>query len=573
MMPSQLFGERRDRLYPPLFKQRCTSTMTKLHTPTQDYLPQDVISEHVELASFASLDSRTDNDSHVVYESSEALNQPIGSEDDESTTQSPFHPNDTTITHSSSTQRKSAAQRMGRQTTLILVASLLLTLSVFAFLTFLWTAPHDHKLWRFIIVRGWAGGAVTVSSLVLRTAVDFQAGAAVAMLAAILLENDFRLLVTDTAQVSKLRAGRAMPLDIVLPSMRTLQLEWRKGWSGFMRCVPMVSLVLPLVATTILLQLTSTMLVSDLSLGVIPGKTSTEHPNIDLAYEWNEPAKQWSCPFQSRAVSTWLQNPPAFPTFAEYSEIIDVPGHVDDTGTLLRAFLPFQDAPSRETISVYSGKAVVLDARVSCQRPLLQQLHIELDEPSSSQMMKITGSFGTTEAVAQLIETVDQVSFSCLLGGGNDLHYLSICQPAGIWYGGGELLSVLRDTQQWSTVADHWSKLMISTDFDYLSNSAYLILNTTWRRTSKASNNTGASIKLGHGAWTDITYDYMYGDTPRSIDVSVSLCFPAAWTARLNVTLHSSQNRTEPVALSSDKRFRTDPDVHIQLGGFKHDYA
>jgi fluoride ion exporter CrcB/FEX len=212
--------------------------MTKLHKPTQGDLPQDMIAEHAELASFISLDSRTDNDSHVVHESSEALNQPISPEDYESTTQSPFHPNDTTINHSSTTQRKSAAQRMGRQTTLILAASVLLTMAVFTFLTFLWTASHDHKIWRSIIVRGWAGGAVTVSSLVLRTAVDLQAGTAVAMLAAILLENDFRLLLTDTAQVSKLRAGRAMPLDIVFPSMRTIQLEWRKGWSEFMRSVP-----------------------------------------------------------------------------------------------------------------------------------------------------------------------------------------------------------------------------------------------------------------------------------------------------------------------------------------------
>jgi hypothetical protein len=127
---------------------------------------------------------------------------------------------------------------MGRQTTLILAASVLLTMAVFTFLTFLWTASHDHEIWRSIIVRGWAGGAVTVSSLVLRTAIDLQAGTAVAMLAAILLENDFRLLLTDTAQVSKLRAGRAMPLDIVFPSMRTIQLEWRKGWSEFMRSVP-----------------------------------------------------------------------------------------------------------------------------------------------------------------------------------------------------------------------------------------------------------------------------------------------------------------------------------------------
>jgi fluoride ion exporter CrcB/FEX len=463
--------------------------MTKLHTPTQGDLLQDMISEHVELASFNSHDSRTDNDSHAVHESSEALNQPISPEDYESTTQSPFHANETTINHSSTTQRKSAAQRLGRQTTIILVASLLLTLSVLAFLTFLWSAPHDHKLWRFIVVRGFAGAAVTVSSLLLRTAVDLQAGAAVAMLAAILLENDFRLLVTDTAQVSKLRAGRAMPLDIVLPSMRTVQLEWRKGWSGFMRSVPTVSLVLPLVATTILLQLTSTMLVSDLSLGTIPGRTSTEHPNIDLAYIWDESHSEWSQPFRRRAVSMWLQNPPAFPTFAEFSEVIDVPEHVDDTGTLLRAFLPFQDAQTRGTISEYSGKAVVLDASVSCQRPLLRQCHLENDNLDNLAEMSMVGSFGNTEAVAPFVGTVDDVPFSCLLGyipnvpkGG---HSLGICQPSGFWHGGGELLSVLRDTKQWSTVADHWSKDLGDSDLDYLANSAYLIFNTTWEDASE----------------------------------------------------------------------------------------
>jgi hypothetical protein len=345
-----------------------------------------------------------------------------------------------------------------------------------------------------------------------------------------------------------------------------------EGWSGFMRYVPTVSLVLPLVATTILLQLTSTMLVSDLSLGIIPGRTSLEHPNIDLAYECDESHSKWSQPFRSRAVSMWLQNPPAFPTFAEFSENIDVSEHVDDTGTLLRAFLPFQDAQSRGTISEYSGKAVVLDARVSCQCPLLQRLHFEVDS-SSFETWRMVGSFGTTESVAQLIGTVGQVPFSCSLGilSGNESYYLGLCQPSGFWYGGGELVSILRDTEQWSTVADHWSKNFDRPDLDYLANSAYLILNTTSRLTSEASNKESLSIKLGHGAWTDVTYDD--GDTPLNIDVSLSLCFPAAWSARLNVTINSSQTRIEPAALSFNRRFRTDPDVHVQMGEFEHNHA
>jgi hypothetical protein len=315
------------------------------------------------------------------------------------------------------------------------------------------------------------------------------------------------------------------------------------------------------------------MLVSDLSLSVVPGKTSTQHPNIDLAYEYNETLEGWSYPFRSRAVSTWLQNPPAFPTFAEFSEVIDVPEHVDDTGTLLRAFLPFQDAQSRGMISGYSGKAIVSDARVSCQRPLLQQLHFEQDDPTVHGTMIMIGSFGTTEAVAQLIETADQIPFSCPLGvlSRNDSRYLGICQPSGFWYGGGELLSILRDTKQWSTVTDHWSKNFDDADLDYLANSAYLIFNTTWRYTTEISNKTGASIMLGHGAWTDVTYDY--GNALVNMDVSVSLCFPAAWTARLKVTFYSSQNRTEPIELSSDKLFRTNPDVHVQMGEFEHGHA
>jgi hypothetical protein len=133
------------------------------------------------------------------------------------------------------------------------------------------------------------------------------------------------------------------------------------------------------------------------------------------------------------------------------------------------------------------------------------------------------------------------------------------------------LLSVLRDTKQWTTVADHWSTNNDSTNIDYLANLAYLVFNTTWRYTPEVSNKTGASIMLGHGAWTDVTYDY--GDAPVNVDVSVSLCFPAAWTARLNVALNSSQPRSEPFSLSSDKWFRTDPDLHIQMGEFEHNHA
>lgn len=104
---------------------------------------------------------------------------------------------------------------------IVLAATTILMLAVFSFLTFLWTASHENSFWRLIIVKGWAGGAVNVSSLLLRTAVDLQAGIAVAMLAAIVLETD-DLLLFDTAQVSRLRAGRAVPADIVVPYTKAI---------------------------------------------------------------------------------------------------------------------------------------------------------------------------------------------------------------------------------------------------------------------------------------------------------------------------------------------------------------
>lgn len=119
-----------------------------------------------------------------------------------------------------------------------------------------------------------------MSSLVLRTAVDLQAGVAVAMFAAIFLETGRHFLLSDTAQISKSRAGRAMPFDIVLPYMRSMRSERRKSRTSCAR----VSVIVIFISTTMLLQLTSTMLVSDLSLGFLPGASSTKDQRFDFAY-------------------------------------------------------------------------------------------------------------------------------------------------------------------------------------------------------------------------------------------------------------------------------------------------
>ena len=144
-----------------------------------------------------------------------------------------------------------------------------------------------------------------------------------------------------------------------------------------------------------MLQLTSTVLLSDFGTGVL---RSFAHENSVL-YNYIFPpsslmegalpsGEDWVMLNTShyplrRRTTTWLRNPPVFPAFAEYSvPVKSERQNVDDTGVLLRAFLPYADATLRQSISEFEGKTIVLDARVSCQRPRLE--HLSASEQGAS---------------------------------------------------------------------------------------------------------------------------------------------------------------------------------------------
>jgi len=57
--------------------------------------------------------------------------------------------------------------------------------------------------------------------------------------------------------------------------------------------------------------------------------------------------------------------------FAKYSEPPILQDNVSDTGLSLRAFLPL-GTQERRRISSYVGKALVMDSRVTCQRPIIE---------------------------------------------------------------------------------------------------------------------------------------------------------------------------------------------------------
>jgi hypothetical protein len=305
-------------------------------------------------------------------------------------------PDLTAPSKTSSRKRNSLHRRLGWQSITILVLTNIVALAVIGFLGFLWFANLEDGVWHRIMVNGWATRAVSFATLVLRSAIDLQAGVAAAMLAALVLESS-TVRLRDAARISTMRAGSPQPralLDII-PAMSSSECRFfRLGLVGaldpvFEKRIPLTMFciatgyggaVLLLFATTTLLQFSSTILLSDLDLGQLPSLAANRSASYDFVYtahgiplpdaNKSDPAQGYyhytgrvTYPIQLRG-PTWSRNPPAFPAFAEYSRPISSPQGVDDTGVLLRAFLPFADAQSRESIRNYSGIAQVLDSRV-----------------------------------------------------------------------------------------------------------------------------------------------------------------------------------------------------------------
>lgn len=112
-------------------------------------------------------------------------------------------------------------RRTGWQAIITLVATLLANLAVTGFISFLWFADYDNTLWHRIMVLGWSTRSISISTLVLRFAIDLQAGIAGAMLAALVLES-CSVRLRHVVKVSTMRASNPQPrtfFDLV-PAMR-----------------------------------------------------------------------------------------------------------------------------------------------------------------------------------------------------------------------------------------------------------------------------------------------------------------------------------------------------------------
>lgn len=372
--------------------------------------------------------------------------------------------------------------------------------------------------WNKVMVDGWATRLVAVTSLLIRLMVDTQAGVAAAMLASLLLESSRGVKLSEVASISILRY-RATAWTLAQPVVR--------GLSGVGLLFP--GLLALLLLTSLALQFSSTILLSDLQLSPLPGHFQTSHRPIDFSYDCI--MAQEECAFvwfnQIPRGTAWAMSPLSFPAFAEYAEPVkDLQQGVDDTGVLLRAFLPMPDAESRQSLRNHSGSALVMDSRVSCQAPALH--NVTWNQEFYGQISGIVAnSINTTR-----LQHVRATPFLCSFAGPDQMSLCQIGHQFPYLYIGSLLSQFSNDTVEDENTRRYGT--------------AFLVLNPTNKPQSKepettadiSPNSTVSSTR--NKAWTELsTADF-------NSTLSLSLCFAPWDAARLDSTMHSSLNRTEP---------------------------
>ncbi|KAF2856157.1 hypothetical protein T440DRAFT_384667 [Plenodomus tracheiphilus IPT5] len=394
--------------------------------------------------------------------------------------------------------------RLGYRTLLVLSVTGLVTLGVSGFLTFLWFGDSDNKTWHRIMLNNWATRAVSVSALLLRTSVDFQAAVATSIIVALLLESRTGVHIPHLAGLSPARTGSAGPATLFSFVIRDV---WRaakkrarnQGWGMISGC---------LLLTTGILQFSSTLLLSDLKPGVLGGQGAKSQVRNGLSYR--------NVTQRITRDSAWTSNPPFYPSFGEYSQLLeDSEVGIDDTGVLLRTFLPYATAESRQTLRTYLGKALVLDARVSCQAPAIKWGN------NTGHHRMLTGEANITRN-ASLLQKMTPSTFSCAIAGPNEY---TLCQigKSYPWFM-GSLTSQFENSTSFGT--------------------AFLVIKGTDKKTSLSD-----SDKSRPNWYRDPGEEWLNVDFANSTGrgASLSLCF-APWDASvLDVQLTSTSNRTEPL--------------------------
>lgn len=439
---------------------------------------------------------------------------------------------------------------------LVLVFDTITILGVAAFITFLWFGSQSNNLWRTIALKGWMTKSVTLASVLLRTALSLQTGIAVPMIASIALERS-RIRLSSLASVSTMRNSGSTFLPLLEHLYQAVHLPTaRRGKASLV-----FLLAACLFAITLLLQFTSTLLLSDISTGLVSSS------RIFAGSRWSLAGSTFSSGWEARSRS--------YPVFAEYAETPSDSDNFSDTGLSLKALLPISDRQLLQSIHTFEGSAAVIDSRVICVQPEISEFQVEKPSaellPIATGVVSIPSGFLPDSLIAKVSSTAS-VKFACRLAYGivsadNNFHEsnwnISLCQLSSPslyllseWLeasdddnvedsrrNGGFWLSPKGKSFSSSYLAVNYSgiKPSIYDEIDYENTPKDILSYFT-----DVFNSSKPGLQFSpRMEWLDI-YRSGAGYGPNSSMISLSLCLPAFGVANAVISAYSFHNRTEP---------------------------
>jgi hypothetical protein len=149
-------------------------------------------------------------------------------------------------------------RRIGRLPCFLLVSSAVGILAFIGYISFLWFAANDNPTWKNVALADWTTKSIAIAAVILRAAITAQSGIACSMIAGILLEGP-GVALPELATVSMMRAAAPAPYTL-LEHIYTG--ESSKNWLA-------TGLAATLTVTTMFLQFTSTILLSDVGTGLV----------------------------------------------------------------------------------------------------------------------------------------------------------------------------------------------------------------------------------------------------------------------------------------------------------------
>ncbi|KAN0108201.1 hypothetical protein V8E51_007943 [Hyaloscypha variabilis] len=436
-------------------------------------------------------------------------------------------------------------------------------IGIWNFIVIIWFGNEKQTFWRWLVLNKYIQRTVTLSAVALRTIIAFQSALCTSMIAGAIMEF-YGFSLARSAALSIMRFNGTQPYML-------LRTGHFKSNSWFL-----LAMTIFISVTTIASQFTSTGLVADLEIAALFGDSIS----AETAYGYNFYTKGHLLDIYEPDFTEFV--PSVYPTFGEYSETPSESAGLDDTGNSLRGLLPISSATTRESMSNYTRSGTVLNSHVVCLKPVYENLMlVSGGGPTGHDPLYLTGSVSVGTSMLPGLsffsfgagygnpDPLAFLNFSCSLAvpdpqteewplsmcvAGNAYGNPNATNGGGEGGGRAEVLGLRASSLLYEgLVFDPLSYIIVNYS-GTLPPSSGLDINTNW-----------TDISSNDSSWLTLQLPNTY--SPSLEYVSLTYCFTNFGAIDANITVHSTDNRTEPVLQSTSRGLALDAtEVLQQLG-------